>query len=54
MLGLKEVHMGGGGMTLNLLRCLFFARKPVNINVLRPAVQKIDPVPASCNYCDIN
>ena len=44
----------GGGMTLNLLRCLFFARKPVNINVLRPAVQKIDSVPASCYYCDIN
>ena len=43
-----------GGMTLNLTRCLFFARKPVNINVLRPAVPIIDPRPASCYYCDIN
>ena len=43
-----------GSMTLKLKRCLFFARKPVNINVLRPAVPKIALVPASCYYCDIN
>ena len=37
-LGLKEVQMGP--MTSNLTRCLFFARKPVNITVLRPAAPK--------------
>ena len=43
-----------GAMTLNLTRCLFFIRKPVNINVLRPAVPKIALVPPSCYYYDIN
>ena len=43
-----------GSMTLNLKRCLFFARKPVNINVLWPAVPKIALVPASYYYCDTN
>ena len=43
-----------GSMTLNLKRCLFFAQKPVNINVLRLAVPKIAFVPASCYYCDTN
>ena len=43
-----------GGMTSNLTRCLFFTRKPVNGDVLRPAVPKIALVPASCYYCDIN
>ena len=42
-----------GSMTLNLKRA-FFDRKPVNINVLRPAVPKIALVPASCYYCDTN
>ena len=43
-----------GGMTSNLTRCLFFTRKPVNVDVLRPAVPKIALVPASCYNCDIN
>ena len=46
--------MGGGGMTSNLTRYLLFTRKPVNVDVLRPAVPKIALVPASCYYCDIN
>ena len=37
-LGLKEVQMGP--MTSNLTRCLIFAQKPVNINVLRPPAPK--------------
>ena len=31
-----------------------YCRKPVNINVLRPAVPKLALVPASCYYCDTN
>ena len=34
-------------MTSNLRRCLIFARKPVNINVLRSASPKLAHVPAN-------
>ena len=43
-----------GSMTLNLTRCLFIARKPVNINVFRPAAPKLALVPADRYYCDVN
>ena len=35
-----------GSTTLTLTRCLFITRKPVNINVLRPAVPKLALVQA--------
>ena len=44
----------GGPMTSNLTSCLFFARKPENINVLRSAAPKLAFVPASRYYCDVN
>ena len=31
----------------------FFARKPVNFNVLRSAAPKVALVPASCYMCDV-
>ena len=37
-------------MTSNLRRCLIFARKPVNINVLRSATPKLAHVPANRYY----
>ena len=42
-----------GSMTLNLTRCLFIARKPFNINVLRSAAPKIALVSASRYNCHI-
>ena len=41
-------------MTSNLTRCLFFSRKTVNINVSLSVAPKIDLVPASRYYCDVN
>ena len=43
-----------GGHDFKLNKVPFFTLKPVNVDVLRPAVPKIAPVPASCYYCDIN
>ena len=43
-----------GPMTSNLSRCLFFARKPENINVLRSAAPKLALMLASRYYCDLN
>ena len=50
-LGLKEVQMEVND--LNLTRCLIFARKPVNINVLRSATPKPARVPANRYYFDV-
>ena len=41
-------------MTSNLNRSLVFAPKPVNMNVLRSADQKLALVPAGRYTCDIN
>ena len=40
-------------MTSNLTKCLIFARKPVNINVLRSATPKPARVPANRYYFDV-
>ena len=40
-------------MTLNLKRCLFFSRKPVNINVSRFETPKLALVPANHYNCEI-
>ena len=40
-------------MTSNLTRLLFFARKPVIINILGPAAPKLALVPASRYNSDI-
>ena len=40
-------------MTSNLRKCLIFARKPVNINVLRSATPKLAHVPANRYYFDV-
>ena len=41
------------GPWLQTLQCAFFARKPVNINVLRSAAPTLALVPASCYISDI-
>ena len=40
-------------MTSNLRRCLIFARKPKNINVLRSATPKLARVPVNRYYFDV-
>ena len=49
---LKEVQMGARDFKIN--KVPLFSRKPVNINVLRPASPKLAFVPASRYYCDVN
>ena len=52
--------MGAHDLNLNkvphfrLTRCLIFARKPVNINVLRSAAPKLALVPTNRYFCDVN
>ena len=50
-LGLKEVQMGAHDF--KLYNVPFFARKPVNFNVLRTAAPKLALVPARCYMCDV-
>ena len=50
-----RVERGSYGVhDFKLNKVPLFRSKPVNINVLRPAVPKIALVPASCYYCDTN
>ena len=51
VLGLKEVQ--NGTHYFKLKKVLLFARKPVNINVLRSATPKLALVPANRYNCDI-
>ena len=51
-LGLKEVQIEAHDFKLDIV--LLFARKHVNINVLRPAAPELALVPASRYYCDVN
>ena len=51
VLGLKEVQ--NGAHDFKLKKILLFARKPVNINVLRSATPKLALVPANRYNCDI-
>ena len=50
-LGLKEVQMGA--LDFKLYNVPFFARKPMNFNVLRSAAPKLALVPASCYICEV-
>ena len=49
---IKRGSYGGHDFKLNKVPLLH--SKTCDIDVLRPAVPKIAPVPASCYYCDIN
>ena len=50
-LGLKEAQ--NGAHDFKLKKVLLFARKPVDINVLRSATPKLALVPANRYNCDI-
>ena len=42
-----------GAHDFKLYNVPFFARKPVNFNVLRSAALKLALVPASCYICEV-